>query len=310
MSGSNRVTIIALGLIALISWSFFTGWIYGASLNLQEQRYQPYIYAADKALKADPVPSGVPESRPFEYRTPCNQPTGKDESELCAQWRAANAAEDSAFWAKWGFWATGVGMVGLIFTIIQGHVSLDRARDANDIARQAQRAWLVLTSHPTTGFVPRSEDPSVLHSKFWFKLRNCGQEPALMAKVYHDIHFMPINSDPVNEWEEFCKRSSGNLVQTFGAILPTAEESGDFYHNLDLAEVRGLVAKEPCYAWSFVRVDYETTSGPGRTCIRHYVGQRDGREAEARAFRDPIIEDASYDFVWAMLAKNGSIEAE
>eukprot|EP01035_Chromulina_nebulosa_P036591 gene36591-49308_t len=125
--------------IGLASTAFCLG-AYVVALNKpHEERYQPYRYAADKPRDIDPALENKANAQPLEYREPCKEPKGRDESDLCAQWRAAKAGEQSAFWAKWGFGITALGIFGLIATIIQSRIALDRAREANTIAQDTAK---------------------------------------------------------------------------------------------------------------------------------------------------------------------------
>jgi hypothetical protein len=146
--GYRLFIIAALGFVAL--YGFGLGY-YHAALNYpQEQRYQPYRAAADKIADIDSALPRPANAKPFQYRTPCNEPKGKDESDLCAQWRAANAGEDSAFWAQWGFWIAAVGSGLLLWQIILTRQALEDTGDAtqamidqNEKTDQAQRAWIM-----------------------------------------------------------------------------------------------------------------------------------------------------------------------
>lgn len=104
-------------------------------------------------------PSGIqpanPTSRPeLERRQPCANPRGHDEADLCAQWRAAVAAEQAAWAGVWSMRFTvagaifsALGLLALISTLRQGRRALARARKANRIADRASknglRAYLV-----------------------------------------------------------------------------------------------------------------------------------------------------------------------
>ncbi|QIG79589.1 hypothetical protein [Stakelama tenebrarum] len=151
MSGSDWGKGIAVVTgVALLFLCFGLGF-YVASLNYSNnQRHQQYRYASDKPEEVDPsmMPGGVP-AQTFEYRRPCDDPKGHDESDLCAQWRAAKAGEDSAFWAKWGFWASTAGLIGLFWTLYYTRKAVEDTGDAtkamvrqNELSEQAQRAWI------------------------------------------------------------------------------------------------------------------------------------------------------------------------
>lgn len=180
MSGGYRGIIAALiGCVALTSFGLGS---YVTGLNKpDEQGHQRYRYAADKPLELDPSVASKSQSKALEYREPCREPKGREESDLCAQWRAAKAGEDGAFWAKWGFWATCAGIIGLIATILQGRAGLSRAREANDISRQGMiaqtRPILVFDGwdiEPMAGAIP-----AVLLRPIW---KNVGQTPALAVQ--------------------------------------------------------------------------------------------------------------------------------
>lgn len=155
MHRGYRFLIVAAGLAATLI-AFGLGSYITALIYPQEQRYQAYRYAADKPQEAETAPSGRANSQSFEYRTPCSKPKGRDESDLCAQWRAAQAAENSALWAKWGFWITIAGTFGLYWQIYYTRKAVedtseatDAMREANDIARGVQRAWIDIRVEPT-----------------------------------------------------------------------------------------------------------------------------------------------------------------
>lgn len=183
MSGSNRGIIVALGLIALVSWSLFAGWIYGASLNPKEYRYQPYRYAADKPFEVDPTGAGEADAQALGNRTPCDQPKGQSESDLCAQWRAANAAEDSAFWTKWGVWIAIVGSSLLLWQIILTRQAVEDTseateamREANEIAERNARKGLRPYIWPEAAWFKVTDEGEPV-AQIVFK--NFGQTPAL-----------------------------------------------------------------------------------------------------------------------------------
>ncbi|WP_340316794.1 hypothetical protein [Rhizorhabdus argentea] len=114
MSSGYRGLVAASGLTALL-WAIIFGFNLAASNYPQEQRYEPYRYAADNAHATELALAD--EIQPPEYREPCHEPKGQDESDLCAQWKAARAAEAGALWTERSFWAGLFGVVGLIATL-------------------------------------------------------------------------------------------------------------------------------------------------------------------------------------------------
>ncbi len=125
MLRSYRGILIALAGIAALVWAFSSGLTFGALNYPQQERYQSYRYASDKPLEIEPAPVGKANSESFEYRYPCSQPKGKDESGLCAEWKAADAAADAAWWAQWGMWLAVVQIIlsffGTVFVVKSLH---------------------------------------------------------------------------------------------------------------------------------------------------------------------------------------------
>lgn len=171
-NNKTKSGIIAVVGLAIVGLAFGLG-IYIASLNYsKEQQYQGYLYVADKSPVADEV-ALTSNPKPFRYRRPCNNPIGQGESDLCAQWRAAKAAEKSANWTVYGFWATLAGIALLSWQIIltreavkdTGHAT-NAMREANRIATEAQRAWIDI--QPIFEIRPRAGGRYFLktHAKF------------------------------------------------------------------------------------------------------------------------------------------------
>jgi len=139
MPRGYRFLIAASGLGALI-WATVFGYSLAASNYPNEKRYQAYRYPSDDENGAiTAISKGI---HSFEYREPCHNPKGHDESDLCAQWRAANAAENSAFWAKWSFSVTVLGAIGLGITLWFNLKAWEAAKKANEISEDTARRQL------------------------------------------------------------------------------------------------------------------------------------------------------------------------
>lgn len=214
MSRSDWNFLAALAGLAALFTAFCLG-VYITALNYpQEERYQSYRHTADQPTQAKSALPAEADSQPFQYRTPCRQPEGQGESDLCAQWRAANATEDSAFWTKWGVWIGIIGSSLLLWQIMLTRKAVEDTskateamREANSIARQTQmiqrseskkavawqlrserrqiegeqrtlRAYLGTEDHCVTGF---GVGVAQTHT---CKLFNRGQTPAYDVKIW------------------------------------------------------------------------------------------------------------------------------
>ncbi|QHD65762.1 hypothetical protein GS397_00870 [Sphingobium yanoikuyae] len=175
----SRYWSVLFAAIALAAVAFGTGAFTVAMHKPEEPQFQRYSIGVGKA-------DGAP-SKPI-YQSPCIDPQSLEESDLCAQWRAATASEESAFWAMCGVVVTLLGTVGLLITILQGRSVLRQSIAANEISQtigEAQaRAYL---SVPKMDFhVDRSPRYHKNFPNFEPKLylHNSGQTPAINISYY------------------------------------------------------------------------------------------------------------------------------
>lgn len=176
--------------------ALFTAFALGAyvtALDNPEQGYPRYSDAREKGQEANAAGS-VNLANPVQYRTPCANPQRESESDLCAQWRAANAAEQSALWTKLGFWAGLFGLFGLYWQVILTRRAVEDTgdatkamQDANDIARETgiaqSRAYLHIEDVWIQ--VKDANDPLAI-----LKVRNSGQSPAKNVEIVVGVKFV------------------------------------------------------------------------------------------------------------------------
>lgn len=213
MSGSDRSFVLAgVAGITAICISFGIG-VYAGALNYpDEERHQPYRYASDKPTEVDPSARRSVGGKPLEYRTPCNNPKGRDESDLCAQWRAAQAAEQSALWAKWSFWVGLGGVIGLFWTLYYTRKAVQSTADATramTAANSAQfRPYVTFTPDPTD-----DEEEFSDRTKLQLIIKNFGQVPATSVKVSINEKLAKI---PVRNYDVNLEDNFGD----FGIVAP------------------------------------------------------------------------------------------
>jgi hypothetical protein len=117
MSDDNRnISFAAVAALTALLIAFGLG-IYVTGLHQnQPGRHQSFRYFNDLSVAIDGA-SSITDSPDFEYRTVCENPRSLDESNLCAQWSAAKAAEDNALWAKWSLFVGLFSTIGLFSTL-------------------------------------------------------------------------------------------------------------------------------------------------------------------------------------------------
>jgi hypothetical protein len=135
MSRGNRFVIAAFGGL-IILMSFGVGLYVSALSYPKPNRYQSYGNAReDKDGSFAPVKG----AGAVQKQRPCENPESRDESDLCAQWRASEAAEESALWARVGFFAGLFGLIGLWWQVVLTRRAVEDTSDATEAMREANR---------------------------------------------------------------------------------------------------------------------------------------------------------------------------
>jgi hypothetical protein len=151
------------------------GWIVvGATEPPPAPVIEPQVQSLEPV--AQPLNDIATTYRKQSEREDPNQPCldGKEDrkSDLCAQWKAADAAASSARWA----WASSiVGIVSLLGVVAALGLALHSNKIAQDTAKRQLRAYLTLTA--------LSKDPPNIKGRTSFKInahwKNSGQTPAI-----------------------------------------------------------------------------------------------------------------------------------
>ena len=167
-----------------------------ASYYDQGDAYPSYRYASDEELQAARGSPGQVLIDAAKNKRPCAQPHGHDESDLCAQWRAAKAAERAALWGLVQMVLSGFGVVGLAVTLWYNRHALRIAQDANSETRrigEAQtRCYLYI------------KEATIRVSKYGFtlasiKVVNSGQSPAINLRWGYDARYTVLRPELIHK---------------------------------------------------------------------------------------------------------------
>lgn len=158
------------------------------------QKYPSYRYASGQPEQINPsLTQSAGKIEPFEYRQPCDDPQGQTESDLCAQWKSANASQENAFWAKWSVWIAGVSTVAVAAAIIL-------TVEANTISRESMeaqgRAWVAIDFIEAVGFRLDNDRPRFV---FKVKFENLGPTPAMHFRFFPSLVFGENPSEHIDE---------------------------------------------------------------------------------------------------------------
>lgn len=150
-------------------------------------------------------PSSPSEPSPKPLEAACEKGDEKRYSDLCAQWRAADAARESAFWTAASFWAAFFGLIVGAVTVSAAVAAALFARDAADHTKRSadaaeaalateNRAWLIWTKFNTltteNGLAPDGRNLGMaigLVPTF----NNFGSSPAMRTEVAYSHRIVP-----------------------------------------------------------------------------------------------------------------------
>jgi hypothetical protein len=131
----------------------------------------------------------------------CREGDDRGESDLCAQWKAADAARDAANYTWWGLLVGIAGTGLLLFTLAE----------TRKIAQREQRAYVVIRVSGAVDFL------SLENGSVRFRYENYGSTPALQvtSTTAYFIGPIPLLVEPAPEKWQTC----GN-----GTVLHPREE--------------------------------------------------------------------------------------
>ena len=237
----------------------------------EQNRYQSYRTTQKDLQRLDAAGLNLPA--PGKYQTPCDHPTGEGEADLCAQWKAAVATENSVAWAGRSFWVALIGSALLLWQIgltrkavADTTEATEAMREANDIARKNaeidQRPWLDFEIDNIKLTINETEI-SVL---FDANLQNLGKTPArrvmtVTAVMVHGVfHKLPDLSDLLIGEQ---KRVQDNQSFLGKVIFPnqndTITDVGNFSNSDILKGYR--IIRSPIWITLAVRVIYRSERG-------------------------------------------------
>lgn len=150
-------SLIVPGIIGFASICFGAGLALGGDWTNRPYEQTGKPYASPSQYLAEPGKANF-AAYPQSESNKCYGVSDHDVADLCAQWRAAIAAEHAASSAHWSNWlavigaiASIVGLIALLRSLKQTERALESASKANEIAvedaENQTRAWLEVDFH-------------------------------------------------------------------------------------------------------------------------------------------------------------------
>ena len=156
-------------IVAALGWLALSGARYPDTKGQREQdRTEETITASLSNIAATINEFAERAHSPDKQTEPCRRGDDRRYSDLCAQWKAADAASDSAWWA----WASGiVGISSLAGVLIALGLAFESNRIVRKTAKLQLRAYISYDNFTLDGF-------ESLPPKGVIRVKNDGQTPA------------------------------------------------------------------------------------------------------------------------------------
>lgn len=226
MRATDRALLIPAIVGLVVTSAGLGSWVTSRTAKLE--RYPSYLEAASAGQdsKANPAPT---------QKHPCRNPLSREESDLCAQWNAANAAGDAVLWAMMGTLIATLGTLGLYWQIMLTRRAVEDTTkatqamlDANEIADRNARRGLrpyVYPSHASFTIDESGEPTAVVTHK------NFGQTPALNLRGWTHtwVEGFPLHG-PLPE-------APSDLLMGSAVVGPSAVSESVQPHGLPISEV-------------------------------------------------------------------------
>lgn len=139
LRGYRGILCAAFGWLVLVSASPNQNSAANHKAKTDSAEKQPAQDAATAVKAVEPIPPG-------EYYRPCDAPYRERYSDLCAQWKAADSANEAAFWSKWQFIVSALGLVGILYTLRLTRKSTQAATSALEAQIAQERPIMHLDS--------------------------------------------------------------------------------------------------------------------------------------------------------------------
>ncbi|MET3761089.1 hypothetical protein [Sphingomonas sp. UYEF23] len=213
------------------------GALVGSSPADPPTKQQIEAYSAAKTRYAKAVAGDLADTQANYSAYPdgdshqCYYAKDHDSADLCAQWRAAVAAEWSARWTFWTFVTSGfstllsiVGLFALITTLRQTERSLKQSRKSNriaqDVAQKQLRAYIGIASVKM----------DAKNGNVWFYVKNYGQTRAIKVTVFsRRIETEEWKRSPIATVEPGQELPVLNKsIVSAESVIPTTEETAIF----------------------------------------------------------------------------------
>lgn len=219
-------------------------------------------YAAAKRRYADAIagkridPQPDYAANPDKHAAECYYAKNHDSADLCAQWRAAMAAEEAATTAWWSVWVTiagtllsGGGLVALIFALRQTERSLKLARDEHEISqaqfKAAFKPWLAVKAFgPWVAFAENNFDATSpsgrrgdIICRAYVEIDNISAQICVITRATFIVKEMVVNTDhhlyrELRPSEKIIFNNSGEITERKRHVFDVITMTPETFHTV------------------------------------------------------------------------------
>ena len=285
-----RNTYRSLGWLVAVSLCFGTALAQGGKSDVgRPVQNQAETKQATPPPPTPPVVSAKksePKPDPDNYQTPCDNPKSETDSDLCQQWRMAEAAEEMADWTLGQLISTSVEVV-LIFIAIgvalyAGYWARRAAKAGDKTVKVAsiavqdtresnERQLRAYVCNRAVGWKRARDEATKQFTGFAVKIdwENCGTTPASRCLGYTNSSLFPEDTLP-SDFAYPDATSGRSQVTEMGYIGPGQQIHSTLY--FDPADIK-LVAQKKRYlfVWGWLEYDDIFEGSPrhrSETCVR------------------------------------------
>ena len=219
----------------------------------------------------NPVVPSVPMVNSPILERPCDEGKDNRHSDLCAQWKAADAASKAAWWAAFGTFVALTGTAGLYWQIVLTRRAVQDTGKAtsamqrqNDIAQEAQRPWVTLAVRPVLS-IPHMDE---IHFRSEVIANNVGHSPATHFGMRCKFIIRDKNEDAHAAIADYTKIveqwRADSKVGPESVLLPNSSEIGPFWTNENVAPslIEKVFEIDVIYPIILIAVFYRTPIDP------------------------------------------------
>ena len=285
-NGIDRSIILAIAGSALIGATPNQG----SEKSAENPKAQSNAGDGAQAVATQPT-NAVKVTQPPVHDRPCQKGSDNRESDLCAQWKAADAASQAAWWAMIATFVTALGTIGLFWQIkltreaVQDTGEASEAmREANRIAVNSQRAWVTVGAKPQ---IIRRSGIDGLYIRVDFTAKNIGGSAATDFDFCYTLFFR----GQTEQGEEITTKIDHHIAQWRGEysdmgasnLLPNDTETGSIWDSYQVGDIRwweGIpVVGKAAQPMLLCAVFYRTVNEPSTIQLSYrswYINALDG----------------------------------